>query len=244
MKKTLLLVALFVAASVTVASAAGINVSWGNTCWSDAGHASSLTWACNSNSFTGVRMTCSYAVAVSKTNMVATDLYMEGATNDVGTAVPDWWKLGDSECRTSSSVVVLSADGSLGGGACQDLWGGAGAGGIGLYSDEGNRTHINATWAVPDPIAIDAGVETFAATFRIATTKTTGTGACAGCDVPLTWALNYIQVAYQGESTSEVLDQVLPSGNQCVTWQGGAAPCARPLPVRNQTWGQIKSLYR
>jgi type 1 fimbria pilin len=244
MKKMLLFTALLIALSASAAMAAGVNVSWGNACWADAGHASSLTWACNSNTFSGPvlpRMTCSFQVAQDKTNFVATDIYMEGITDDVGTLCPDWWKLGAGECR--ANAVTMSADASVQG--CLDLWtaAGGGGGGIGLYSDDTNRTHLNASWAVADPLAIFAGDENFAVQFRIATTKTVGTGACAGCLTPMTWALNRIQVAYQLEE-SEVLDFVIPGGNQCLSWNGGAAPCAPPIPARNTTWGQVKSLYR
>ena len=244
MKKTLLLVALLVAASVTVASAAGINLSWGNKCFAD-GEVSSLNWACTNNTFTGAKMTCSFAIAASKTNFVATDLYLEAVTNDAGTLIPDWWKLGAGECRANNIGIVTDASIATGGG-CVDPWGSGtvGGGGIGLYSDDTNRAHLNASWASPDPIALDGGVETFAAQFKVLAAKTTGTGACAGCLTPLTWALNYIQVAYQGEASSEVLSTPIAGGVQCLTYQGGTAPCSRPVPARNSTWGQVKSLYR
>ena len=32
-------------------------------------------------------------------------------------------------------------------------------------------------------------------------------------------------------------------GRNVITWQGAGANCAA-VPVRNRTWGQIKSLYR
>jgi hypothetical protein len=229
MKKMILFTALLVALSATAAMAAGVNVSWGNTCWADAGSTSSLTWACSSNTFT-VRMTTSFQPAVDKTNFVAVGVFMEGVTNDPGILVPDWWKMGTC---TGRAVPTVSIDASVLGGACFDPWAGAGIGGLGMYSFDTNRTHMNAAWGV-----------VFAVQFRVPSTRTVGTGLCAGCSTPMTWSLNYIQVAYSGTEPNEFLGTAIPGGNQCLAWQGGNAPCARPIPARNTTWGQVKSLYR
>ena len=241
MKKMLLFAALLIALSASVASAAGVNVSWGNVCWKDGG-VSSLTWACNNNSFTGVRMTCSFQVPQDKTNFVGIGIYMEAITNAPSTLVPDWWKLGAGECRPAS--LTMSMDASVLGGACADPVASLGGGGVGSYSEAADRASLNAAWAVADMVPLLAADENFACQFRINAAKTVGTGLCAGCATPLTWALNRIEVGYQGEAAQDVLDFVIPGGNQCLRWQNGAAPCSAPIPARNTTWGQVKSLYR
>jgi len=240
MKKMLLFAALLIALSTSVASAAGVNVSWGNLCWADGG-VSSLTWACNNNTFTGTRMTCSFQVAQDMTNFVGIGIYMEGITNAPATLVPDWWKIGGGECRPTA--LSMSMDASVLPGACVDVFQAQGGGGIGLYSENADRASLNAAWAVPDPLAVFAADEMFACQFRVTSVKTVGTGLCAGCTTPMTWALNRIEVAYLG-ADSEFLDFVIPGGNQCLRWQNGAAPCSAPIPARNTTWGQVKSLYR
>lgn len=253
--KRMLLTAVLLAGSVAVASAAGLNVNWGTECYGDV-PVSALTWTCTSNTYAGTRpgaagsgvigITCSYSLPVAKTNVVATDLYMEGGTNNTLVAVPDWWRLGDGECRGEPNVAApVSLTGVYGGsGACFDYYAGTGLGGIGLYSDEGARAHINATWAVPDPLGeIPAETEVFAATFKIKTAKTVGDGACGGCTAPFTWALNYIQIAFQGEPNS--LQLGIPIANQCLSWNGGYGGfLCWGDDARRTTWGQVKSLYR
>jgi hypothetical protein len=242
MKKTLLLAGLLLTVMATVSSAAGISVNWGNACWGDVPKAD-LTFACNSNTYTGVRMTCSFKPAETKTTFVASDLYMEGMTEEA--VVPDWWKLGPTEtgdCR--SNLVTLSSDGSvLAGPDCLDLWQGLGGGGIGLYSWDTNRMHINAVWAVADPVEAVAETEIFAAQFRVSTGKTVGATACTGCTFGACWALNYVQVGYYLELVPTILDQPYVGGNQLLTWQSSTLNC-NAVPSRNTTWGQIKSLYR
>jgi len=242
MKKMILFAALLVALSATAASAAGVSVNWGNACWGVT-PVSSLTWACTNNTFTGIRMTCTFKPAQDKTNFVGVGVFMEGVTNSGVLTVPDWWKRNIGECNSLTiSSVTVSADGSSAG--CVDVWAGGGGGGLGLYSDELNRTHINAAWASADPLPILAADENFALQFRVSAAKSSGTGLCAGCDMGMTWGLQRIDVGYAGQSTDETLDVAYGGGNQCLSYNGGNAPCAQPVPARNTTWGQVKSLYR
>ena len=241
MKKTLLLAGLLLALTASVASAAGISVAWGNDCWG-LNPVSDYTWACNSNVNSNIRMMCTFKPAVTKATLVAADLYMEGMTE--AAVVPDWWKLAAGECR--GLALSLSVDGGniSDPEACLDLWQSQGGGGIGLYSSEGNRMSINAVWAVADAVEAPAETEIMAAQFRVSAVKTLGTTACGGCLVPAIWALNYINVGYLGDTESTILDYPYVGGNQCLTYQGSVLPCAKPVPARNTTWGQVKSLYR
>ncbi len=260
MKRTLLLTGLLLLLGVSLASAAGVNINWGVECYGDA-PAASLTWACGSNLYASslpgaggsntIAITMSYALPYPKTNVVASDIYLEGVSDNETDPVPAWWQMNDGECRGNPNVVgVITLSGVYAGSsggppACFDYYQGTGGGGLGLYSDEGSRTHINGTWAVPDPLGeVPANQETYAATYRIKTAKTFGTGACAGCTTPWTWAFNYTQIAFQNEQVSLQLGDPIPGGNQCLSWNGGAHVCGPPLPARATTWGQIKSLYR
>jgi hypothetical protein len=240
MKKTLLFAGLLLVVTASAAMAAGISVNWGTACWGDA-PVSNLTWACNANNYTGIRMTASFKPAETKTTFVATDLYMEGMVE--GASAPDWWQLGTGGCR-AGQVGLINTLGSAT--DCQEIWSlspsGSGFGGIGLYSTDADRLHINAVWAIGDPVEATAETEIFAATFTVGTSKTVG-GACAGCSTGACWALNYIQVGYFGETTATVLDQPYVGGNQVLTWQSSSLNCSI-VPARNTTWGQIKSLYR
>ncbi len=259
-----LLTAVLLVASVSVVSASGLNLAWGPDCFGDS-QLSCLTWSCSSNSYASTKpgavganligMTISYALPYSKTNVVASDIYMEGIGTGSATPVPDWWKMNDGECRGNPNVVgVITLSGIYGGsfgaggpdGGCFDYYQGTGGGGLGLYSDDAYRTHINGTWAVPDPLGeVPAEQETYAATYKIKTAKTYGAGSCGGCTTPWIWAVNYVQIAFQNEQTS--LQLGTPIVNQCLGWNGGFyqgcvycwGDAARPT-----TWGQMKSLYR
>jgi hypothetical protein len=233
----------------TAATAAGVSVSWGDACWSDAGAASNLTWACDSDTYTGIRMTCSFKLDAPRPGFAGIDAYMEGMTETSQT--PDWWKLGvysgghaPDDCR--KDLITLSADGSFSS-ACVSPWQGPQGGGIGLYSwDEyyyhHGSMHVNAAWAMQDTVTLEANVEYFACQFRISASKTVG--GCAGCSVPAIWALHHVALYLPYEALPVYLEFPYAGGNQCLTWQSSTLPCARPVPARNTTWGQVKSLYR
>ncbi len=256
MSKRLPLVALLIACAVSPALAVpGVNINWGLECYGDA-PMNDLAWACNSNDYgvslpgaggaNTIAITCSFALPATKTNVVAYDFYLEGVTNYGIPVIPDWWKLGDNECRGIPNVVgpVTLTTTYGGSGPCVDYFQGTGYGGAGLYSDEGNRAHLNGVWAIGDPLGVvPADQETFAGTFKFKTARTVGTPSCEGCSTPFVWALNYIQVAFQGEWFAP-LQIGNPIANQCLTWNGAVPTPCYLIPARTTTWGQVKSLYR
>jgi len=244
MKKTLLFAGLILALTASVAMAAGVSVSWKNFCWGEEGSSSNLTWACTTNSNVNIRMTTSFKLDPPMPTFAAVGVYMEGMTEAV--AVPDWWKLGDAstgDCR--NGLATMSSDGSVLGNAgadvCIDPWAGAGAGSLGLYTWDGNRMHVNGVWALGAAMPLVANTEYFAVQFRIGAAKTVGT--CTGCLIPAIWAINTTSVEGFGGDIRP-LDMPYAGGNQCLTWQTSTLPCAKPVPARNTTWGQVKSLYR
>jgi hypothetical protein len=240
MKKTLLLAGVLLALTASTAMAAGVSVSWGNYCWGDAGSSSNMTWACNSNTNNNIRMTVSFKLDAAMPNFVGAGVYMEGMTESV--EVPDWWKMGEvstGDCRaglisTASDYSVLAAPNCL-----NSFGDNTPSGGVGLYSWNGNLTHVNAAWATAAENSLDADVEYFVVQFRISASKTVGT--CTGCLIPAIWGLYEVDVA---TPTTEVhLKDAFTGGNQCLTWQSSTLGCGL-VPSRNTTWGQIKSLYR
>ncbi|MDM8008392.1 MAG: hypothetical protein QUV05_19825 [Phycisphaerae bacterium] len=244
MKKALLFAGLLLALTASVAMAAGVSVSWKNFCWGEEGSSTDLTWACTTNINTNIRMTTSFKLDADMPDFVAAEIYMEGMVQDA--VVPDWWELGDAttaDCR-NGTILSASADGTVlangGGDICFDPWQGGGAGGIGLYSYDGNRMHLNAVWASATEIPLLANTEYFALQFRISGLRTVGT--CPGCLVPAIWGLTKIGVCMP--MATIYLDAPYLGGNQCLTWQSSTLPCAAPVPARNTTWGQVKSLYR
>jgi hypothetical protein len=244
---TALVAASLLALSPSAAAAEGVAISWKNFCWGEEGSANNLTWLCNSNTNTNVRMTCSFKLDAATPDFNGVGVFLEGMTE--ASAVPDWWKLGAAEtgdCR--AGAISVSADGSVlangGTDVCIDPWtpNGGGNGGLGLYSWDTNRMHANAAWALADAIPLEANVEYFALQFRVSAEKTVG--GCAGCLIPVIWGLSRID--WTTPTTINSLDICYTGGNQCVTWQNSTLPCGvcNPDDARNTTWGQIKSLYR
>jgi hypothetical protein len=244
MKKALLFAGLLLALTASVAMAAGVSVSWKNFCWGEDGSSTNLTWACNTNSNVNIRMTTSFKLDAPMPAFVGVGVYMEGMVE--AATVPDWWEMGadPTDCRTG--LMSVSADGSVlaNGGAdiCFDPWAGVGGGGggLGLYSYDGNRMHVNAAWASATEIPLEANVEYFAIQYRVSGLKTFN--SCTGCLIPAIWGLKQITVA---DPVIEIyLKDAYVGGNQCITWQTSTLPCGDPVPARNTTWGQVKSLYR
>ena len=105
-------------------------------------------------------------------------------------------------------------------------------------------------------VNLAGGAEYSLARWTITNTKTVGTGACAGCDVPVCVTLSQIRVCPSSPEPCEDISQPLVQnaiGWQCATFIPGnrdmnpqclapIAPCS--TPVGNRTWGGIKSLYR
>ncbi len=245
MKKVLLFAGLLLALTASVAMAAGVGISWKNFCWGDDGSSNNLTWACSTNSNNNIRMTCSFKLDTDMPTFAAVGVFMEGMVEDA--VVPDWWELGDAttaDCR-NGTVLTMSADGSvLPGEPCLDPWQGGGLGSLGIFTYDGNRMHLNGVWASGTEIPLAANTEYFAVQFRISGLRTVGT--CPGCSVPAIWGLTKISVEGFGGDIRP-LDTAYapyPEGNQCLTWQNSTLPCGQPVPARNTTWGQVKSLYR
>lgn len=95
--------------------------------------------------------------------------------------------------------------------------------------------------------------EYFALRLRIDNTKTVGTGACAGCDVPVCIVLQSIKLSLIGrpEVTRVLTSPLNGTDSHYATWQGGGSPttslgtgCPAATPTRRGTWGGVKALYR
>jgi hypothetical protein len=240
MKKPLLLVVLSLVLVAPAAGAAGANLSWENACWGDVGSANLLQWACNSNTYAGIRMTCSFRVEEARGNLYSAAVFLSGWTE--GTSIPDWWRMNNlnpTDCRhnaitTLADQTVLSQPED--GGVCRSPFGGdVPAGGIGLYSWDGNRMSVNAAWGGPGPYELEADVEYFLCQFRISAMKTVN--GCAGCQVAALWGLDHVELAV-GAGSEYVYANPFED-NPYLFWQAELPTVARYI-----TWGRIKGLYR
>lgn len=155
--------------------------------------------------------------------------------------LPDWWRLYQAgSCRqTSASADFVSPPGT-----CVDYWSTAGGatGGLVGYWPAANGFELWIDGVVDSAQAgpIVRGTEYFVFRLTVDHAGSSGAGACAGCDAPGS-------ILFAGLTLHRMGDYDIGFGNadrsNVVTWQGGGNGCYA-LPVRNRTWGAIKSLYR
>jgi hypothetical protein len=228
------------------AQADGINLAWGDGCWAD--NPSTLrTFACdgNTNSFS---MTASFSLTQDLTRFSALDAQLDLQSDAPG--LPDWWQMCSAGgCRTGS--LSGTADFNISPGGCTYAWPGVvpsalliwrtfqWCSGNLVFSSPG-RAQLFAHFQGPSAgTTIHHGAEYYAFRITVDGQKTTGADACGGCAIPATIVLNQIYL-YGG-----ILEPITtPLANTCLRWQaGGTTPCSA-TPVRNMTWGAIKSFYR
>ena len=235
MKKALLVSAALMALTVSVASAAGINLAW-----NDCGGPETKVFACNSNTgnnFLFGSFVAPAGVSAMTANEIVIDIQAANA------AMPAWWDFKNTgSCR--QTALAISFDGTTSaGGSCADYWAGQGAGGIGAYqSMSPNRRRVVAVGAVPPNAAgpLDVDVEYFS--FRLGISNAKTVASCVGCAEPVCLVLNSINITQPvGVGDFKLVNSAT---SNFVTWQGTVAGCPGSVPTQGRTWGQVKALYR
>lgn len=249
---------LLAAVPTTGFAAQGLNLSW-SRCYGEGLGTQNRNFACNQN--TGVNiMVGSFVLSSNMPQVIGTEIIMQLASDSP--TLPNWWAFKNTgTCRLSSlgmNTIANPADV-----VCVDWSAGQAVGGIGAYCTStspciGNPSATNVAVpklinAVPQAAAMDleAGVEYFDFHLTINNVKTVGTGACAGCQVPVCIVLNSIRVVDLGDHNSRFISAAANPGSNFITWQGGGVPstpqgtgCPAATPTRKSTWGSVKSLYR
>jgi hypothetical protein len=129
---------------------------------------------------------------------------------------------------------------------CADNFLGGGLGSINSYVIGSTSASMSASWAMPNSVPIAPGTEYYGVNIFISNIRTVGTASCPGCLQPVCIVLNDVDLIY-GPSAAPLIQSITaPLNRNRITWQGGAISggCPGAVPTRNQTWGQIKSLYR
>ncbi len=227
------------ALAANMAVAAGINLSW-----NDCGSAGTdcLTFACDANTGPEFAFVGSFVPPPG----VTAPQYMEAHVRIISDAapgsLPDWWRVGSlTECRGFS----LQAD-TLFGTTCANVLRGAVF--LPAFSYSANSPVMGEASMVVSVLfpelapPLDPGVEHYAFMMHFDRAKTTGPGACAGCDVGVQIVLNHIDIfqdpAVQVEPV--VVDQYMKSNK--IGWNNPAY-CFW-TPTKRSSWGQVRSLYR
>ena len=242
MKKTLLITGVLLALTASLASAGGINLAW-NDCLG-AGGVTNKTFACTSNSGTN-DLYISFDPPTDIPDINGSNPIVD--LQSASTPLPQWWQM-----KNVGSCRALSIVGNVGPGTCADAWAGVGVPGIAAYlvnsvvpSIPLNRARILGTISVPSSAAqpVTAGTEYFCLLVRINNAKSTGLGACAGCQDPVCLVLNEVLLTSNNSGDNRIIN---PLGTNFATWQGGfpGDPTCAVTPTQNRTWGQLKSIYR
>jgi hypothetical protein len=237
MKRLLVLAGMLLCLAAPMAAQAQVHLNWGGC--GPAG-TDDNAFACASNTVLH-QIVSSFNSPAGVTNFV-------GATTEVlvssaGAPLGPWWSLQAGGCRAGSlssedPSALLLGDCST---ATFD-----GSTNLGLANYEPNylgnpaQGRITTDMARSDlGVPLDAGTEYQANVIQIRSTKTTGTGACAGCTDQV--SLRTLRV-FVGQPSGL---QELPGGSgmeSCASWRGGN--CQPVVPTRRQSWGEVKSLYR
>ena len=175
-----------------------------------------------------------------------------------GGPMPAWWDLANGGCR--SNRVSGSADFTSAIGHCTDIFLGQASGGMsysttidttGGHDTQAsapltNHARIKVIFAVPEgsAAALDASTEYYAFKCTVSNLQTFGGGSCAGCATAMCLVMNQLNIGQPAPIPDIPLTNT-PGGvaPPMITFQGGAGASCASVPVRNKTWGQIKSLY-
>jgi len=225
----------------------GLNLGWND---SPGGATYSLleTFACDTN--LGLHTLVGSFVAPAGIN----DLTANEVVIDIqsgGAWLPAWWTFGTGQCRFGLNI---NFDFTSGPSTCTDYWKGAASGGVNwtLPPATLNRCRIKALVALPSgsPIitSLTEGVEYYSFRLVINNAKSTGLGACPGCNDEACIVLNMIALN-QSPPNPSFTPLTSPAASAYCIWQGWSttdpqSQCPGITPARKQTWGSIKAMYR
>jgi hypothetical protein len=225
------------------ASATGINVYW-NDCSSGATASLMRTFACNTNSGTN-EMVASIDPPVGMTAVTGAigiiDLCLSGVP------LPPWWQfINAGSCRpTALGATAVFTSGPF---SCADYWQGQ-ANAVPGYQvgySGWDSARILVSVNLPPQLAapMPQGTEYYMFKVTIRNTDTVGPSACGGCNYPACIVLNEIRLTQPAGTPGGSPAISNPLNNNYLQWQAFVANCPFIVPVKNRTWGQIKSLYR
>ena len=225
--------------------AAGVNLSWDN-CGASGLQDKAIANCATAN--TGQQVLYASFVAPAGISLKSANMWF--GLISASPLMPAWWTIGaPPNCRDGA---VLTASFTPGCSGAMDYWSTVEGGPFGptpsYITNPPPGTHmvpglnhagLNAFVAVNNDLAyaINEGQEIYLMTLTLTNTAST---TCGGCDVPVCILFNLVELT----DPPTVVSGPPAGGRDFVTWQGGAgAPCAE-VPVRNVTWGRVKSLYR
>jgi hypothetical protein len=250
MAKALLITVAVLALTASIASADDIRLAWDDCL--GAGGATNRTFACDTNVGNN-DLYVSFVPSVDAPDVNGLNPIVDVYGSTPG-PLPSWWQMKNAgSCRLTALSAPTIA------GSCAGIWSGQQVASIAAYiispNFPANIARIIGSVSVPGAFAaaVHPGTEYTAMVIRINNTKTTGLGACEGCQEQIC-----LEVAEVLLTTNNSGDFRLRNPGNCsspppagwsfcpcpgipgtsVSWQGPSTP------TLNRTWGQVKSFYR
>ena len=242
MRKLLLATTAMLALGASTAGAEGINLAW-NDCGVTG--AALQTFDCATNTGAPFSLIASFIPPAGITEFLGMAAQIDVTTSTA--TLPDWWKHGVAECRSSTGMSISFDFQSLPV-SCSDFYQGQAVGGslytVGYGAPNRGRLQIQSAVPFDNRGPVDEATEYAAVRVNLQRPKSSGVGSCSGCTVPACIVLNSIQLF---QSPEQLNDPTIsnPANSNFVTWQSASvANCPLSTPTQSKSWGQVKSLYR
>ena len=233
------------------AAAAGLNLYAGDC---GAGTpATSVTNACTLNAGSAFRLIGSVVLPTGTIPQFSgCESILDVQTDATGT-IQDWWRA--DACRASG--FAAQADSLVIGGACATVWDHAAPQGTtlnALFADGAPpdrlrfliETTVDPTVAPGATLVGDGVTERSVFAFTALRANSNGPGACVGCNSPACLVLQEIGIRTLLDAGGTHMRITDVQSNRSVNYNGSltTAVCPSSVPVRQRTWGMLKSLYR
>ena len=180
-------------------------------------------------------------------------------------STPSWWQALDTgACRRGALTASFDVSDQS---ECEDPWNGQAQGTIAsaaanrvsaenLNNPAGIDLYLVGALAPSQAQGVSSG-RTYAA-FKIAINhqKSSGSGACSGCDTPVCITIDAVRLTDPGRlidpnshkwesKTFDITDGIAGMGgaSQVATWQGGSSNCTAGL-AKPSTWAELKNRFK
>jgi hypothetical protein len=245
LRRTLLVAGALLAMWPTPAFAVGVELAW-NACFSKPGAVGLATSACGEN-LGSQSLFASFVPPAGVDRLEGIEVFIDYQVE--GSALPCWWNFAIGQLRRDQLTLLHVSPTDVNGDPlieCDNhyfLDNGA-LGGGGMIVTGANRGQLKGLAAIPAgtglPVAAEA--QQYGIGFRISNGSTTPPGTCDGCAADVCFVLNTINLTSSGVP-NVVMQSPHTGSDNFVLWQTTAWEICF-TPVRQNTWGEIKSLYR
>jgi hypothetical protein len=181
-------------------------------------------------------------------------LRITSASNDA----PSWWQMfANGSCRRTSVAASFDMSDQM---ECDDLWSGLATGGIALWQPDGSGINVKMVAAVAQNLVFPVPSGRTYAAFKLLInhSRSNGSGACSGCDVPVCIKLEAIHISQPGRllhpGTGDPATEAnyvditnglsgMGGASQVALWQGGTSSCVAGAS-KASTWSELKARFK